>query len=63
MRDEKHENNLDTFESGDDFDVGDNLDIGDIIQILVSNFPKVMDTGDKKGKFVNNIFNLSPTSV
>ena len=62
FRDEKHENSR-IFESGDDFDVGDNLDIGDIIQISVSNFPKVMDTGDKKGKFVNNIFNLSPTSV
>ena len=30
FRDEKHENNLDIFESGDDFDVCDDLDIDDI---------------------------------
>ena len=41
FRDEKHENNLDIFESGDDFDVGDDLDIDDIIQISVSNFLRV----------------------
>ena len=63
FRDEKHENNSDIFESVDAFDVGDDLDIDDIIQISVSNFSRVMDTGGKKGKFVNNIFNLSPTSV
>ena len=54
---------IDIFESGDDFDVGDSLDIDDKIQISVSYFPRVIDTGDKKSKFVNNIFNLSPTSV
>ena len=63
FRDEKHENNLDIFESGDDFDVGDDLDIDDIIQISVSNFPRMMDTGDTKGKFVNYIRKLSPTSM